>query len=89
VINPEYSAYIVTSPPGLSAHLDPKEGAVWTVALVLVIAGIGFISPVGVILATIFALIVSYAFGMLSALTLGGVMVAVVIGLVIGLKVKS
>lgn len=89
VINPEYSAYIVTSPPGLSAHLDPKEGAVWTAAFVLVIAGIGFISPVGVIIATVFSLVVSYVFGLLSALTLGGIMVAVVIGVVIGLKVKS
>lgn len=72
----------------LSQLIGTNEGAFWSVGLFITIVGAGAFSPVVAIIMGIFALILISVMGLLSALTITAIIIAIVMGLVIGLKIK-
>lgn len=87
--NIKATAYIDSPDTQLFNFVDKVEGAIWSFAIMLTVMGFGLFSPVGVIIAAIFGLAVIYFMGLLNAVTLTFIIIASVIGIAIGIKVRT
>lgn len=86
---PALTSAITVGNPGLGSLLTQAEGALWTFFIMLAIVAFGLFSPVGLVIATMFGLVAIFFLGIFTPLTITFVIIAAVIGLVIGAKVKS
>lgn len=68
--------------------VESGEGALWAFAIVLTIAMFGLFSPAGSVITTIIGLVVVYFLGVLTPITLTFIVIACVLGIAIGLKLK-
>lgn len=83
-----YAEYLELSSSKLHTVLPTLEGALWTFGIMVTIVGFGLFSPVGAVMATIFGLIVIMFLGIFQPITITFVIVATVIGIVIGVKLR-
>jgi len=83
------SEWINVAPQGLGVVIDNLEGAVWAFGIILTVAMFGMFSPVGGVISTIIGLIMVYFLGIFSPITVTFVIIACVIGVVIGLILKK
>lgn len=81
--------YLTLPKTDLSDYLPNGEGAFWAVMIMIICLCFGLFSPVGSIITGIIGLIIIYLMGILSPLTLSGLVIAMIIGTVIGVKVKA
>jgi hypothetical protein len=82
------SKFITLQETGLMDKIGGKEGAFWTVMILLVVMGVGLYSPVATVISTIIGLVIVYFLGVFTPVTLAFVIAAAVIGVVVGLMVK-
>ena len=73
----------------LNAVIDKREGALWTFAVMVTAIGFGLFSPVATIIATIFGMVMMGFMGMLTAITMSFIILAGIIGIIVGIKVKK
>lgn len=86
--NYHYSEYLELSSSKLHTVIPRFEGALWTFGIMVTIIGFGLFSPVGAVLATVFGLIVIMFLGIFKPITITFVIIATVIGIAIGVKLK-
>ena len=73
----------------LGDELDPKEGAFWSALIIMVCVTFGIFSPVGAVITMMIGLIAIYALGIFAPLTVTFLVIATVISIVIGFKVRT
>jgi len=83
------STFINTQLPPLSLLIGEKEGAWWSFGIVLTCAAFGLFSPVGAVIATILGLIMVYALGLTSVVTITFIIIACMLGIIVGIKVRT
>lgn len=84
-----YSEYSVTDDENLADFISAAEGAIWVFAIMVTIIMFGLFSPVGSVIATLLGLILVFVLGIFNAISLTFVIVACILGIAIGLKVRS
>ena len=85
---PIMSLWIKLSNKGLSTVLSIEEQAIWTFGIMVTVIGAGLFSPVAAIVTTIFGLFLVFFLGLFSPISMVFVIVAMAIGIAIGIKVK-
>jgi len=85
-----FGTWIKVSPSDrdLSQNLDAEEQGFWTFAIMGTSFMFGLFSPVGAIIATFFGAVVVFVLGLFSPLTIMFLILAGVVGIAIGLKVR-
>ena len=73
----------------LGDELDPKEGAFWSAIIIMVCVTFGIFSPVGAVITMMIGLIAIYALGIFAPLTVTFMIIATVISIAIGFKVRT
>jgi hypothetical protein len=73
----------------LSNIISSYEGALWAFGITLTIAATGLFSPAGAVIATIMGLIAVFFLNILNAITLTFIILACVMGIVIGIKMRN
>jgi len=85
----EHSKFINIGKLRLADYVGESEGAMFSFLLLIVISMMGVWSPVAVIISTLLGLFVIYIFGLVSAISLGFLITATIVGLVLSLKLKQ
>jgi hypothetical protein len=83
------SEYISLNTTKLGTQLQGAEGAFWAVMIMLACIGFGVISPAIAIIAMFIGLVAIYFLGIFTPLTVTFLIIAAVLGIFIGFKVKS
>lgn len=83
------TSYFTAPDTKLFNFVDKAEGAIWSFAIMVTVMGFGLFSPVGVIIAALFGLLVIYFMGLMSAITITFIIIAAVLGIAIGIKVRT
>lgn len=83
------TAYLDTSTDQLSNMIPTLDGALWTFAIMVTIIMFGLFSPVGVVITTIIGLVLISYMGIFSPITVTVVIIAAVLGIAIGIKVRT
>ncbi len=83
------SATIVTDSDKLFSYLDQTEAAFYTFGIMLTCIMFGLLSPVGVIITTMLGLIMIYLLGIFSPITFTFILIAGIMGIAIGIKVRT
>lgn len=87
---PIVSAWVRLTQPSLGSLIPSAEGALWTVGIMVTVMSFGIIiSPVAAILTTIMGLVMVLFLGIFTPLTSTFVIIACVMGIVIGIKVRA
>lgn len=73
----------------LSNFIGDYEGALWSFGIILTIVASGLFSPAGAVIAAVIGLIIILFLGLFSAITLTFIIIACVMGTLIGLKVRN
>jgi hypothetical protein len=88
--NMGYSQYITLNATSLGALLNPYEGAFWSGMIILVCAGFGMaVSPAAGLIAIMVGLIAIFSLGLFSAVTVTFLIVAGVLGIAVGWRLRS
>jgi hypothetical protein len=85
----DYGVYQDITQARLSTQISANEGGAWAFLIMLVVAGIGIISPAIAVITAIIGLIAIYWLGLFTPITITFIIIAGAIGVIIGLKVKS
>ena len=85
----EGTKVIEVRPSALYTVMGNVEGAFWTFAIVLTIVMFGLFSPAGSVIALVFGLIAAYALGLTNIISYVFLIIACILGVVIGIKVKN
>ena len=86
---PILSAWIVLSRGALSGLISSAEAAFWTIGISVTMLGLGIGSPLIAVIAVIAALIFIYAIGIFNPLSITFIMLAMAMGIAIGIKVRQ
>lgn len=86
---PEYAEWILLTRGALSSIISEAESALWTGAIALTTIGFGLWSPVASIIALMVGLIFTLFLGIFTPMTITFIIVAGIMGIAIGLKVKK
>ena len=65
------------------------ESVLWTFGILLIVIMFGMFSPVGAVISGVIGLIFIYYLGIFSAITVPFLIVAILLGVIIGIKVRS
>jgi len=84
----QLSEWLTIYPTLLVDLIGEQEGAFWVFGIVLTTVMFGIFSPVGAVIAMVIGLIFIYFLGLMSAISFTFIIIACVVGVVIGLKVK-
>lgn len=88
-ITDELAEWFEVRPTKIYLLLGNAEGLLWSFIICLTIVGAGAFSPVAAVISLIFGLLVVFFLGLTNIITITSLIIAVVIGLVIGFKVRS
>ena len=69
--------------------IGENEGSIWSIIIIAVCAMAGIFSPVGAIIMTVFGLVIIYVLGLFTPLTLTFVVIAGIVGILIGFIVRN
>lgn len=88
---PKFSEWIkITTAAALDSLVGKFEGAFWSFGIILTTAGAGaLLGPIGGIIMTLVGMIATLFLGTFSGITITALIIAAVIGIAIGLKVKQ
>jgi hypothetical protein len=81
--------WIELAKTSLATTIGPGEGAFWTALIVITCVGFGLISPVIAIITAIIGLVAVYFLGIFSALTVPFIILAALLGIFIGYRVRN
>jgi len=85
-----HSEWIKLTTAALGNLIDAKEGAFWTFGIMVTVAGFGItVSPVAAVIVTIMGLIAITFLGIFNPINLTFIIIAAIIGIAIGVKIKS
>jgi hypothetical protein len=73
----------------LGSLLPGTDGGMFAIFIMVACIGFGLFSPVGAILGGVFGLVVIFMLGLFTPLTITGVVVAAIVGMVIGFRVRT
>jgi len=73
----------------INTEYGSTEGVIWTFGVLVTIVMTGLISPAFVIISMVFGLIVIFFFGIFTPLTLTFLIISVILGIIIGIRVKN
>jgi len=73
----------------INTEYGSTEGVIWTFGVLVTIVMTGLISPVFAIISMIFGLIVIFFFGIFTPLTMTFLIISVILGIIIGIKVRK
>ena len=84
-----YTAVVSDDQESLFNFLGQTEGALYTFGIMLTVIMFGLLSPAGVVITTMMGLIMIYLLGIFSPITFTFIIIAGVMGIVIGLRVRQ
>jgi hypothetical protein len=85
-----YSQYITLNATSLGAILNPYEGAFWSAMIIVTCAGFGMaVSPAAGLIAIMVGLIAIFSLGLFSAITVTFLIVAGVLSIAVGWRLRS
>lgn len=85
-----YSVWLQLTKPTLSSLVGIVEGSIWTMGIMTAVIGVGLaFGPAGAVIATVVGLIFIFYLGIFAAITATFVIIACILGIVIGLKVRN
>lgn len=87
-INPGIGAWIELGRTTLTDFLGETEGAFWAFGISLTTAAFGIFSPMAAIIGLCFGLIATYLLGIFTPITMTFIIIACVLGIAIGIKVR-
>jgi hypothetical protein len=87
--SPVVTEWIKLTAAALSGLLGAAEGALWTFGIMVSVIAFGLISPVASVITTIIGLIAILFLGIFNAITITFVIIAAVLGIAIGIKVRK
>lgn len=86
---PRYSEWFKNDAQSLATYIGNVEGAFWTGLILITVFGFGIISPAVAVLALLFGLVGVFFLGIMNAITITFLGVAFVLGIIIGIKVRT
>jgi len=89
ISNPTITNLFDTELPPLSLLIGEKEGAWWAFGIILTTAAFGLFSPVGAIICAVLGLIMVFFLGLTSVVTVPFIIIAAILGIIVGIKVKT
>lgn len=89
VTNNKITVYTESAGTKIMNLISSGEGALWSFGIMLTVAMFGVFSPVGAVITCIIGLIMLFYLGLFSPITMSLTIVAAVLGIVIGLLVKT
>jgi hypothetical protein len=81
--------FITLADRGLGIYVGDSEGILWAVGIMITVVMFGLFSPVGAVISAVLGLIIIFLLGLVSALSITFIVVAAVIGIFIGMKVRT
>jgi len=85
----DYGAWQKVQKVRVKDFIAPEQGAMWAFFILITVAGFGLFSPVGAIITTIIGLVMVYFLGIFTPLTVTFIIVAAVIGIALGVKMRQ
>lgn len=84
-----FGTFIDVGTQKLYRFIDKEEGAFYAFAIMCIVVGFGIWSPVAVVISALFGLIVIYFLGLVSAVSFTLLSIAIVMGIIISLKLRT
>lgn len=85
----DFGEYFSIATTRIGKFISEKEGAFWSFFLMLPIVSFCLYSPVAVLMAGVFSLIIISALGLMTAINISFVIVAIIVGIAIALKLET
>lgn len=85
----EVSEWFGLNITNLGSFIGEQEGAIWTFIIILTTMMFGLFSPAGSVITGIIGLVIVFFLGIFTPLTLTFIIVAIILGILIGVKVRS
>lgn len=85
----DYGSNEVIDSTRIKNYISKGEGALWAFFIMIVVAGFGLFSPVGAVITSIVGLLFIAYLGLFSPITTTFIIIAAVLGIAIGVKIRT